>query len=273
VFPVGTATVTCTAEADGGIEERTSFDVTVEDRTKPTLNIRGPIVQEARAKDGAVVNFDITASDAVDGVFDATCDPASGTRFMVGTHEVTCTATDHAGNAVRGSFKVTVDDLPPILSVPSDISLAYTSRAGRTVSFPRPLAHDQVDGAVSVRCSKGSGSRFPLGTTTVRCFATDSAGQRSDRSFTVEIYDNVPPELTVPPSRAETAPARERSHLITFVTSASDAIDGTVPVTCDPSSGTAFSVGTTTWVSCKAADQAGNSVVKRFSVTVARGSR
>jgi hypothetical protein len=270
-FSIGAQTVNCTAQGPGGVEERTSFKVTVQDRTKPTLNIRGPVVQEAKTTDGAIVAFAITASDSVDGLFDATCAPASRTRFAIGTQEVTCTATDDAGNVARGSFKVTVDDLPPILSVSADLSLPYTSRAGRRVSYRRASARDEVDGPLPATCRPSSGSLFRIGTTTANCFAVDTAGQRTDRSFNVAIVDRVPPELTVPPSRAESAPAGERTHVVTFVTPAVDEIDGEVPVTCTPKSGSRFPVGKTTSVTCTATDRSGNPTEETFSVAVTSG--
>ena len=48
---------------------------------------------------------------------------------------------------------------------------------------------------------------------------------------------------------------------------ASDAVGGSLDVTCAPASGSTFAVGTTT-VTCSAADAAGNSASASFSVTV-----
>jgi hypothetical protein len=41
------------------------------------------------------------------------CTPASGAVFGPGTRTVTCTATDHVGNASSGSFTVTVTTAAP----------------------------------------------------------------------------------------------------------------------------------------------------------------
>jgi hypothetical protein len=48
------------------------------------------------------------ASDDVDGALPTTCTPASGSVFNPGTTDVTCTATDKAGNSGKGGFKVEV---------------------------------------------------------------------------------------------------------------------------------------------------------------------
>ena len=54
---------------------------------------------------------------------------------------------------------------------------------------------------------------------------------------------------------------------VTWITTAADAVDGDVPVTCDPEAGSFFSVGDTT-VSCEATDAAGNAASGSFTVTV-----
>jgi HYR domain len=50
---------------------------------------------------------------------------------------------------------------------------------------------------------------------------------------------------------------------------ATDIVDASVPVSCDPSSGSTFPAGTTT-VTCTATDDSGNSTSASFTVTVSR---
>jgi hypothetical protein len=57
------------------------------------------------------------------------------------------------------------------------------------------------------------------------------------------------------------------SVAVTFPSSASDLVDGTLPTTCDPASGSTFAVGTTK-VTCTATDASGNTGSASFSVTV-----
>ena len=73
--------------------------------------------------------------------------------------------------------------------------------------------------------------------------------------------DTVPPVLTLPADISTTSTA------VTWTVSANDAIDGNVPVTCDPASGSTFAIGTTN-VDCSATDPFGNTVSGRFHVTV-----
>jgi len=53
-----------------------------------------------------------------------------------------------------------------------------------------------------------------------------------------------------------------------YQVTASDAVDGAVPPTCKPSSGSRFRVGRTTTVACSATDTSANAATAQFAVTV-----
>ena len=79
------------------------------------------------------------------------------------------------------------DDItPPVLTLPAAISANATSPAGATVFYTATATGD-VDDAPDVVCAPPSGSVFAIGTTTVSCTATDSSGNTSDGSFTVNV--------------------------------------------------------------------------------------
>jgi HYR domain/FG-GAP repeat len=79
-----------------------------------------------------------------------------------------------------------VDTTPPLLSLPSALSVNATGPAGATVSFTA-TATDAVDGAVPVTCNPPSGSTFSIGDTTVQCTASDATGNVASGSFTVHV--------------------------------------------------------------------------------------
>src|SRR3954451_17187418 len=79
-----------------------------EEATPPALMLPGDIALDATSASGAAVTFTATATDDVDGSVPVTCDPVSGSTFPVGTTTVRCSAKDAAGNAVQGTFTVTV---------------------------------------------------------------------------------------------------------------------------------------------------------------------
>jgi len=78
------------------------------------------------------------------------------------------------------------DVTPPVVAVPSNITVEATSPAGVTVTFAAS-ANDPDDPAGPVTCSSTSGSTFPIGTTTVACSSTDTYGNTGTASFTVTV--------------------------------------------------------------------------------------
>src|SRR3989449_2167842 len=102
---------------------------------------------------------------------------------------------------------------------------------------------------------------------TTVCFSvSDTAGNTATGSFIVTVVDTTPPIVTVPsPFSVEaTGPT---GAVVTFSSSASDIVDGSVAVSCTPTSGSTFSLGTTA-VTCTATDLAGNTGAATFEVSV-----
>jgi hypothetical protein len=236
--------------------------------TPPTLSLPPDQTAEATGPAGAVVSYTATATDAQDGTLTPTCNPASGSQFPLGVTQVSCSATDSLGLTTAGSFTVTVaDTTPPSLTLPSDITAEADGPTGAAVSYTA-TATDLVDGSVPVICSPGSGSTFALDqTTTVNCSATDAQGNTATGSFTVAVVDTTPPSLTLPSdiTAQATGPG---GAAVSYTATATDLVNGSVPVNCTPPSGSTFPVGTTT-VSCSATDAHGNTATSSFTVTVA----
>lgn len=267
-FPVGTTTLTCSAtDKAGNVGSADSFEVVVRDTTAPTVSTPANLVVPNDSGSGATVSYDdATATDLVDGDVAAACTPTSGTRFGMGTTTVRCSATDAAGNTGTGSFTVEVQDrTSPIVTVPGDVTVEATGPDGARVDYPTVSAADDVDGPIDVTCDRPSGG-FPLGSTTVTCSASDSAGNHGENSFTVTVHDTTAPVVSVPDDITEEATSADGAHA-TFHATARDLVDGDVPTTCDAESGSAFALGTTA-VTCQATDEAGNTGSASFTVTV-----
>ena len=209
------------------------------------------------------------ARDAVDGDVAVTCAPASGVAFPLGTTTVHCTARDSHHNEATASFTVTVQDTTaPVLVVPADVTAEAASAGGAAVDYPAATAHDAVDGDVTPTCAPASGGTFPLGTTTVHCTARDSHQNEATASFMVTVRDTTPPVIAGVPASLAAEAAGPAGATVTYSNpTASDLVDGSVPVSCSPASGSTFPLGTTT-VHCAATDAAGNSATAAFLVTV-----
>jgi hypothetical protein len=79
------------------------------DSVKPVIHVPESIVEETTSEAGAVVHYTFTAESSVAKVQTASCLPASGSTFPLGTTTVKCTAKDGHGNeATPQSFTVTV---------------------------------------------------------------------------------------------------------------------------------------------------------------------
>ena len=185
-FALGITTVKCTATDTHGNIGTATFIVTVVDTTPPVLTLPSDIIVSATSTSGAEVSFVVTANDLVDGPRPVICSPASGSTFSIGTTTVNCSAIDSNDNTATGSFKVTVDDAPPVLTIPSDMTVTATNASGAVVSFVAS-ANDLVDGPRPVTCSPASGSLFSIGTTTVDCSAVDSSNNTAAGSFNVTV--------------------------------------------------------------------------------------
>ncbi|MDX6765214.1 MAG: discoidin domain-containing protein [Candidatus Methylacidiphilales bacterium] len=78
------------------------------DTTGPVITTPGNITVAAGSSSGAVVDFEVTAVDAVTGIATPTVTPPSGSLFAIGTTTVNITATDAVGNTSLANFTVTV---------------------------------------------------------------------------------------------------------------------------------------------------------------------
>ncbi|QXE33812.1 HYR domain-containing protein [Streptomyces sp. GMY02] len=252
------STLTCTVQfylgpagADPAYQQH--IRISVNDVTAPVVSVEDRTV-EATGPGGAVVEYPASAVDAVDGPVPVTCEPPSGSRFPIGETTVTCTATDGRGNTGRATAVIkVVDTTAPVVTV-DDRTVEATGPGGTVIEYPAS-AVDSVDGSVPVTCVPPSGSRFPVGETTVTCTATDSRGNTGRDTAVFTVVDTTAPVVTVEDRTVEaTGPD---GAVVEFPASAVDSVDGSVPVTCVPPSGSRFPVGETT-VTCTATDEQGN---------------
>lgn len=105
-FALGNTTVTCSVTGRPDIS--TTFKVEVVDITAPVISAHGN--ENKNSAVPLVVTYTSPNSvDIVDGTNVASCTPASGSVFPIGTTAVTCTATDSHGNvAIPTTFDVIV---------------------------------------------------------------------------------------------------------------------------------------------------------------------
>jgi HYR domain/Immunoglobulin domain/Immune inhibitor A-like, MAM domain len=126
------ATRTWQATDSSGNNSTCSQNVTVLDRTPPTLTCPAPLVfqndpgQSVRSN----VTFNVTAADGC-GTAMVTCNHPSGSDFPMGVTTVACTAVDDCNNTNTCSFTLTVQVPPGITADP----ISRTANIGGTVAF------------------------------------------------------------------------------------------------------------------------------------------
>ena len=181
-FALGTTLVNCSATDSAGNTASASFSVTVRDTTPPQLTLPSNMTVSATSAAGAVVIFNASASDLVDGSVAVTCTPASGSIFAPGTTTVNCSATDAAGNTASGSFTVSVKFQLLGFYQPVDMGIFNNAKGGSTV----PLKFEVFAGATELTttsivqtfqqklsCSAGTGDD-------IESYATGSTSLRYD---------------------------------------------------------------------------------------------
>jgi hypothetical protein len=240
--------------------------------------------EDPHAIAGTTATYHFTETHSTAGlVFDAaSCGLYGQVTSSVSGSSITCRFNDvpepvttdvaitiyAAGGTGSSNLPVLVEpDLtPPVLTLPATIHVNSTSNTGANVSF-NVSAVDAVSGPSQfIICNATSGARFPIGTTTVSCSASDWTGNVANGGFDIVVTDVTPPSLTLPtsPTLDATSPA---GAVATFTATAADAVPVSPLVSCVPPSGSTFKIGATS-VACSTADTAGNQASGQFTITV-----
>jgi hypothetical protein len=194
----GTHTATCTDNA--GNEASQQFAVLI-DGTAPQIgDIRLTTSDGLPYTSGTWTAKTVTLSwTCADGAGGSGATSPTGSATATATGELQARCTDVAGNTARGEqFQANIDTVAPVLAgVPADRSV-QTSGTTAVVTWTDPTATDDEGTASPVTCTPGSGTAFPIGTTTVTCRSTDAAGNVGTATFTVTVTGTAvqPPKVT-----------------------------------------------------------------------------
>jgi hypothetical protein len=152
----------------------------------PVVTVPADMTVEAQNFSGATVTYTASAVDDRGRPIPVTCTPPSGSIFGFGTTAVTCSARSDGKTTTRRFNVTVVDTHAPVITVPAAQKLTTKVRSGKVVTYSASAA-DVVDGAVAVTCTPASGTRFPVGATTVTCSAADRRGNAASASFSVTV--------------------------------------------------------------------------------------
>ncbi|XP_033107303.1 uncharacterized protein LOC117109160 [Anneissia japonica] len=203
LFEIGFTKVNCSATDVSENAGHCSFVVNVADDEEPTLECPQHIIvnNSVDQSEKPVTWKEPTVTDNVHIGMSASCTPASGSVFDVGSTIVTCSATDGASNEGSCSFVVHVegqefpsylDEEEPVILCPANILVnSGVDQSSNPVTWSEPTVTDNVITGLSATCTPESGSVFDVGSTIVTCSATDGAGNEGSCLFVVHVTGQI----------------------------------------------------------------------------------
>ncbi len=230
-FPLGETIITWTATDSYGNFSTATQKVKIFDANPPSVTAPPDI--EVTVDPGEcywTVNSSILG--AATGSDDCDISPLvqnnAGLTLNAGQHRIIWTATDAQGNRSTDVQIVTVVGDPPTITCPSNI-LKNTDpgKAGAIVTYSQPTAGSTCASYEIIRTGGlGSGSFFPLGTTTVSYMVIDGSNQIATCSFTVTVVDNEAPQVSVKLAPRYLWPADNKLYDIVATVEVSDNVPG-----------------------------------------------
>jgi len=200
------------------------------------------------------------------GIARMTLDKDTFTCADLGANTVTLTVTDTSSNSASGQATITVvDNIPPILTVPPNVTIECGESTDPSHTGQASAA-DNCDPNPQITYSNSTSGSCP--TLISRTWtATDASGNSTTGIQQITVEDTTPPTVNCPGNI--TVETHDPSGTtVTYIVTAMDTCDPHPRVTCTPTSGSHFPVGTTT-VTCTATDACGNKSARcHFTVTV-----
>ncbi len=186
----------------------------------------------------------------------------------IGTHTISLSIVDEDGESVIGTKQVRdVDHVFPVFTPHGDQTIERNWDYGSINFWPTLHATDDR-GVVLLGCWPDQ--VYYLGDVSMQCFAHDAAGNVSWDYWTLHVVDTVLPVLT--PSQTRFEATSTAGAVVTFGVSV---VDKGLPapmdqraLNCSLASGTLLPIGDTP-VHCSATDDAGNTGIVDFTITVA----
>lgn len=284
-FALGDTTVSCTVTDSNGATTPGSFTVRVRDTTVPHVAVTtaeaigGTGWYNAASNDGvAGLTVDVADSDLV-GVVSLTCTDngvdvgslaAGGDAFVLGdgSHAVSCTATDAAGNSASAGASFDVDQTAPSIGAGLSPSPAGTGWWNASTGAPTVTwtCGDATSGLLSCSPPSTFGEGTNLGATGT---ATDVAGNIGSAAVSgVNVDLTAPSAITLTGTTLVDGGAYDFGSVPSAPTGCTATEAGSGLASCVVGSGYGSAVGSWT-VTATAVDNAGNSSSATFSYSVA----
>jgi len=231
-------------------------------RTSGTLNLR------------AVLQFVSVPANCPPGMSDSViCHSRTGEGVVPGLGRVTETYLFMADNSacLSAAYKVLAYSARLSIDGKGDLmlSLAETPECVPELAVPRATQAFTVTGGTGALVgASGSG-------TLTRVSGLPGARVLGADTWTGTLvvpgleFDQTAPVISGATPKKVRAPRKAKRVRVTYQVTGTDDVDGLIPVSCRPPSGSRFKIGRTS-VTCSATDKTGNTATARFTVTVKR---
>ena len=263
----------------GNINATCTFTVSVFDDNPPVISYCPADVTIHTSDDGlgnCSSTFNWIEPEVIDdcdgSLFPINQSHFSGEAFVKGTTQIIYEFMDNESNAINCEFTITVvDNELPAISCPPNISTGTNvGQCSALVSFLVLGGTDNCPGSYTGQIAGfGSGSMFPLGTTTNIYRVTDEVGNTATCSFTITVVDNIFPSIVCPDDIAVNTAAGVCSQTVNFSVpvGTDNCLFPTTIQTLGLGNGAIYPVGQTTNI-YRVTDGSGNSSTCSFNVNV-----
>ncbi len=279
---LGMTTVTVTATDGSGNTASCTNTFTVTDNTPPSVTCGAPQSAFADGSCSALVpDFTATATYSdnctAHGSLVVSQSPAAGSSVGLGSHIVTVTVTDGAGNFNHcdATFTVTDNTPPSIVTCASPQSIPAVANCEALVPdfTGGVVAHDNCtpDSSLSITQTPVAGATVGTGTHTITIHVADATGNTADCNTTLTVQDDPPYFSGCPSNITVTADPGQCNAAASWTPpEGHDGCDPSPVVTSDHNPGDVFPVGVTT-VTYLVTDNSNQTATCVFTVTVLSG--
>ncbi|XP_072030692.1 uncharacterized protein [Amphiura filiformis] len=196
---------------------------------------------------------------------------SSGSRFTIGTTQVTYVATDVTNNTATCAFTITVEDRenPTFSGCPSPASGKTLAGTTTSISWTPPTANDNSGLSLTITATHDPGDTFAIGNTAVSYTALDVGGNTAVCTFTVTVEETTGPVFSnCPQSQSVNNDAGQNFAIVSWTEPTASDDDDVPTVMSTYNAGDAFDIGVTL-VTYSAIDSDGFTAMCAFAITVA----
>lgn len=185
LFPIGSTQVKCSTIDSFGQFIESSFTVTVNPTQCPKIICQSEYIITATSLNG--VHVDLEKLIKIESPFPPIkIDTNLNRIFNIGDNNIKIKVIDNYGNISTYDLNVKIiNPKPPIINCPNDIITNNDDNCNYAIVNYNVEAISFTDSSLDIICDPCSGSKFPIGKTTVYCQTIDLFGQKTEKYFNV----------------------------------------------------------------------------------------